>query len=145
MQTHHQIINIPTHKNFEVIDISNPLQAVIEQSTVQNGIISITSQHTTTAITVNEYEERLLVDIEQHFAKLAPSELPYLHNDLHLRDVPEDEPENAHAHLIAMMTGNSESIAIVDGKPVLGTYQSVMLLELDGPRKRKISIQVVGA
>ncbi|MFC1750579.1 secondary thiamine-phosphate synthase enzyme YjbQ [Pseudomonadota bacterium] len=145
MQTNHQFLRIHTQKNFEIIDITKALQTFVNNSGIQNGIMAVTSQHTTTAVSVNECEERLLVDIEQYFGKLAPADQPYLHNDLHLRDVPEDEPENAHSHLIAMMTGNSESIAVSDGKLVLGTYQSVMLLELDGPRERKVSVQIMGA
>ena len=90
------------------------------------------------------FHQMLPPDIDSYFSKLAPADDKYLHNDLHLRDVPPDEPENAHSHLIAMMLGNSETLAIVEGAAVLGTYQSLMALELDGPRERKISIQVMG-
>ena len=102
------------------------------------------SRHTTTALAVNEYEERLLEDIKTYLRKLAPESEPYLHNDLHLRDVPEDEPINAHSHLMAITLNNSEVIPIVDGKLALGTYQSVMLLELDGPRQRQVFLQISG-
>lgn len=144
MKTAHQHIVIATQNNFQIIDVTAKIQAFVDNSGVSNGLVAITSQHTTTAISVNENEARLLTDIEQFFAKLAPADLPYLHNDLHLRDVPEDEPENAHSHLIAMMTGNNETVAVVAGKLMLGTYQSIMMLELDGPRERKISVQVIG-
>jgi secondary thiamine-phosphate synthase enzyme len=101
-------------------------------------------RHTTTAVAINEYEERLLEDIKNHFQKLAPPTEKYLHNDLHLRDVPLDEPINAHSHLIAMMLNNSETIPIVDGKLALGTWQSVLFIELDGPRRRSVLIQISG-
>jgi thiamine phosphate synthase YjbQ (UPF0047 family) len=55
-----------------------------------------------------------------------------------------DEPENAHSHLAAMLLGSSEVISLVDGDLVLGQYQSVMLIELDGPRRRKVNVQVYG-
>lgn len=54
------------------------------------------------------------------------------------------EPENAHAHLLAMLTGSSESIPVVDGQLMLGTWQSVLLLDLDGPRTRKVALQFSG-
>ncbi len=70
--------------------------------------------------------------------------LPCLHNDLHLRDVPPDEPINAHSHLMAMMLSTSEVIPIVDGKLALGTWQSLLFFELDGPRKRTVFVQISG-
>ena len=144
MHVKHQVLTLESKQSFQIIDITVQVNEAIRETGIKNGIAIITSQHTTTALTVNEYEERLLVDIEQFFVKLAPADAKYLHNDLHLRDVPPDEPENAHSHLAAMLLGNHESIAIVDGKLQLGTYQSVMLVELDGARSRKVSIQLVG-
>ncbi|MEW8001052.1 MAG: YjbQ family protein, partial [Candidatus Thiodiazotropha endolucinida] len=76
---------------------------------------------------------------------IASPEGSYKHNDLHLRiNIPPDEPENAHAHLIAMMLGNSETVSLHDGALVLGRYQSILLLEMDGPRERACAVQVVG-
>lgn len=95
-------------------------------------------------LVINEDESRLLQDIKVYLTKLAPPTESYLHNDLHLRDVPPDEPENAHSHLMAMTLSTSEVIPIVDGKLALGTYQSLMLVELDGPRKRTFFVQVWG-
>jgi len=67
------------------------------------------------------------------------------HNDIHLRDCPPHEPENAHSHLIAMLLGSSEVIPILDGELDLGRWQSVMLVELDGPRQRTVSVRLFGA
>jgi hypothetical protein len=54
------------------------------------------------------------------------------------------EPENAHSHLLSMLIGNSETIPVVDGELALGTWQSVMLVVLAGPRTRTLGVQVVG-
>ena len=67
-----------------------------------------------------------------------------MHNDIELRDCPEDEPENAHSHLAAMLLGSSESIPVVDGELQLGNWQSVLFIELDGPRERSITLQLWG-
>ena len=100
-------------------------------------------QHTTTALVVNENEERLLADIEAFFLQLAPADRPYRHNDLHLRPgIPPDEPRNAHSHLIALMLGNHLSLPVVAGRLGLGRYQSVLLVELDGPRTRQVLVQL---
>lgn len=54
------------------------------------------------------------------------------------------EPINAHSHLLAMMLGNSESIPVADGQLMLGTWQSVLVVELDGPRDRTVALQFTG-
>jgi len=100
--------------------------------------------HTTTAIAINENEPRLVEDVRAFLHRLIPPNDRYLHNDIALRDCPPDEPENAHSHLAAMLLGSSEVIALVEGQLQLGQYQSVMLYELDGSRKRKVNVQVYG-
>jgi thiamine phosphate synthase YjbQ (UPF0047 family) len=56
----------------------------------------------------------------------------------------DQEPINAHSHLISMLLGSSESIPVVDGAMVIGQWQSVLLVDLDGPRDRSIGIQLIG-
>ena len=137
-------LHISTEDNIWFYNLTPDLQTLITESSVQNGQILIFSRHTTTAVAVNEWEERLLEDIKAYLRRLAPPSGKYLHNDLHLRVVPPDEPENAHSHLMALMLNNSEVIPIVDGKLMLGTYQAALLVELDGPRQRTVHIQISG-
>ncbi len=79
----------------------------------------------------------------------------YLHNDLHVREAPADwpgghaawvaqEPINAHSHLLSILIGNTQTVPVSKGNLCIGTWQSVLLVELDGPRKRSVGIQVVG-
>lgn len=117
---------------------------MITSTSIENGQALVFSRHTTTALAINENEIRLLEDIKVFLQKLAPESDRYLHNDLHLRDVPEDEPINAHSHLMAMILSTSEVIPIVDGKLALGTWQSILFFELDGPRKRTVFLQISG-
>jgi secondary thiamine-phosphate synthase enzyme len=56
----------------------------------------------------------------------------------------DQEPINAHSHLLSMLVGSSESIPVVDGTMVIGQWQSVMLVDLDGPRDRTVGIQLMG-
>ena len=90
------------------------------QSGIRNGFLTITSQHTTTAVCINENEQRLLQDVKTFLTRLIPPQDKYLHNDIALRDCPEDEPENAHSHLAAMLLGSSEVVPLSQGKLVLG-------------------------
>ena len=103
----------------------------------------MSGMHTTTAVIVNELEERLILDLEKWLKELAPPLQGYKHDDLNLRDnISEDEPKNAHAHMQALLLGNDVSVPFNDGKLQLGQYQDVILVELDGPRKRNVVISV---
>ncbi|MCG7980531.1 MAG: secondary thiamine-phosphate synthase enzyme YjbQ [Candidatus Thiodiazotropha sp.] len=145
MSNCYKILNISTGRPFEVCDITEQVESVVRESGVLEGTVAITSLHTTCAISVNENEERLFEDIRNFFLTIASPEGSYKHNDLHLRiNIPPDEPENAHAHLIAMILGNGETVPLHDGALVLGRYQSILLLEMDGPRERTYAVQVVG-
>lgn len=137
-------IELDTGQGISLHDLMADIRDAVADSGIRNGFITVTSQHTTTAITINEHEARLLEDVKAFLVRLIPPGDRYLHNDIHLRDCPLDEPENAHSHLAAMLLGSSGVISLVDGDLVLGQYQSVMLIELDGPRRRKVNVQVYG-
>ena len=140
-----KIIKIETKEGINIYNLTPQIQESIAETSIINGQALIFSRHTTTAIAINENEERLLEDIKIKLKKFFPENDSYLHNDLHLRDVPPDEPINAHSHLMAMMLLNtSEVIPIIDGKLALGTWQSVLFFDLDGPRKREIFVQISG-
>ena len=144
MKIINEIIEIETDLGINIHNITPQVEAILAATKIKNGRVIVFVRHTTTAVAINEYEVRLLQDIKNHFTLIAPADAKYLHNDLHLRDVPPDEPENAHSHLIALMLNNSETIPIVDGKLALGTYQSILFFELDGARKRNILVQITG-
>ncbi|WP_026731576.1 secondary thiamine-phosphate synthase enzyme YjbQ [Fischerella sp. PCC 9605] len=140
-----KFIEVETKQGINIHNITPQIETLIFSTSIQNGQVLVFSRHTTTALAINEYEERLLEDIKVFLEKLAPASERYLHNDLHFRkNIPPDEPMNAHSHLMAMMLNNSEVIPIVDGKLALGTYQSVLFFELDGPRKRTVFCQISG-
>jgi len=145
MAIFNRTIEIKTTAGINIHNITPHIQDLITATPIKNGQALVFSRHTTTALAINEYEERLLTDIQVYLHKLAPESDRYLHNDLHLRpNIPPDEPMNAHSHLMAMTMSTSEVIPIVDGKLALGTYQSVLFLELDGARNRTIFCQISG-
>ena len=146
-----------TQNGVAFTDLNNICNEMISKRGIKNGQIIVHSRHTTTAVTINEYEERLVDDARQFLLKLVPPLYPYLHNDLHVRFPPDDdrwkstveewraqEPLNAHSHLIAMLLGQSVTVPICDGKMTLGTWQSILFVELDGERERTVGIQVSG-
>jgi len=141
----HFTLSLATEAAVSCHDITAELNARLEASGLQSGVMVAVAQHTTTALVINEAEERLMADIADYFSSLVRADHPWRHNDLHLRDVPADEPRNAHSHLIALMLGSQLSVPIVGGRLALGRYQSVMLVELDGPRQRQVLVQLLGS
>ncbi|NES05647.1 MAG: YjbQ family protein [Okeania sp. SIO2F4] len=139
-----ELLEIETAPGIQIYNITPQVIDVLTKTGITDGQVIVFSRHTTTALAINENEERLIEDLKVYLRKLAPESDKYLHNDLHLRDVPPDEPINAHSHLMAMTLNNSEVIPVVSGKLALGTWQSVLFFELDGPRKRNLLVQVNG-
>ena len=144
MSVINELVELETESGIGVYNLTPYLTKILESSRVKNGQVLVFSRHTTTALAINEYEERLLEDIKVYLKKLAPPSDKYLHNDLHLRIVPPDEPMNAHSHLMAMTLSTSEVIPVIEGQLALGTYQSVLFFDLDGPRKRTVLVQISG-
>lgn len=140
----HQILTLTTKPGISVQNLTLQLQDAVASSKVSNGQLLVFVRHTTTALVINEDEERLIRDLKQHLARLAPPAGRYFHNDLHLRTVPDDEPINAHSHLMAIMLSTSEVVPIMNGNLMLGTWQSVLFLDLDGPRERTVYLQISG-
>ncbi len=140
----HHRLELQTAGSFCCHDITPELQDQIDRSGIRDGLLVAVGQHTTTALALNENEERLFSDIQRFFLDLAPPDRPWLHNDLHLRQgIPPDEPRNAHAHLIALMLGNQLTLPVVEGKLGIGRWQSVLLVELDGPRHRQVLLSLL--
>lgn len=149
----HHLLQITTAAGIQIYDITAQIQEFISKSGLKNGQVLVFSRHTTTALAINENEPRLFEDVKVYLKMLAPEGKltlgaiahAYLHNDLHLRpNIPANEPMNAHSHLMAMTLSTSEVIPVIDGRLALGTYQSVLLFELDGPRDRTVFLQIMG-
>ena len=144
MNASRRTIEVDTPVGIGVLDLTPQIRDYVTATGIRNGMLVVTSRRATTALAINENESRLIEDLKGFLEELVPSQRPYLHNDIHLRDCPADEPENARSHLMAMLLGSSEAIPIVDGQLDLGTWQSVLLIELDGPRTRGVSVYAYG-
>ncbi len=141
----HNIIELDTGAGIQIYNLTPQIEAALAATPILNGQVLVFSRHTTTALAINECEDRLLEDMKTYLRKLAPEGDRYLHNDLHLRpNIPPDEPKNAHSHLMAITLSSSEVIPVVSGNLALGTYQSILFFELDGPRHRSVSLQISG-
>ncbi len=136
-------IEVETGKGIDYYDLTPRLRELVAGHGLSDGLAVVSCGHTTTALVVNENEPRLLEDLRRFLTRLAPPGVGYLHDDIALRDCPPDEPENAHSHLAAMMLNSTEVIAVSAGELVLGQWQSLLLVELDGPRQRRVRVQLL--
>ena len=94
---------------------------------------------------MNENEPGLLRDALALLERLAPRGAGYAHDELHLRPgVPPDERPNGHAHAKALLLRTAETVNVAAGRLQLGTWQRVLLVELDGPREREVSLLALG-
>ena len=126
-------IKIDTNKNFEIIDITSKINELID---IDEGIISIFSRHSTSAIVVNENESGLLSDLEFMLNNLVSDKFSYQHDRI---------DNNARSHLKSFLLSSSECLPIKNGRLDLGTWQSVFFIELDGPRaNRTVTLTMVG-
>ena len=127
-------MDIQTTTRTELIDITDRVRAAVKESGIKDGICVISTRHTTSGITVNENERGLRADILEMLETLVPENKSYAHNQI---------DNNADSHLRAVLLGNSATIPIEDGHLVLGTWQSIFFVELDGPRNRSVNVKIV--
>jgi secondary thiamine-phosphate synthase enzyme len=142
----HNRLRFTTRFPTEFIDLTDHLEKIVVGAGVASGIVNVQTLHTTTAILVNEHEPLLLGDFERILESAAPGHARYQHDDKAARTVnlTNDERPNGHAHCRALLLPCSVALNVANGRLVLGKWQRVFLVELDGPREREISVLVVG-
>jgi len=129
------MMEIVTSRQIEIVDITDGIERYVNDCGREKGICLVYSLHTTTALIINEADEALLNDILKLMEKIAPQAAGYQHDR---------GDGNAHAHLRAALLGNSVIIPIENGGLALGTWQRILFIEMDGPRKRRLSIRIIG-
>ncbi|MDD1735377.1 MAG: secondary thiamine-phosphate synthase enzyme YjbQ [Methanothrix sp.] len=129
------MMEIVTSRQIEIVDITDGIERYVNDCGREKGICLVYSLHTTTALIINEADEALLNDILNLMERIAPQAAGYQHDR---------GDGNAHAHLRAALLGNSVIIPIEKGGLALGTWQRILFIEMDGPRKRRLSIRIIG-
>lgn len=124
---------VQSRRRTEFIKLDAQVAKVIQQSAVQDGICTIYVPHTTAGVTINEGADPDVVsDALARLAHLVPRDAGYAHGE-----------GNADSHIKAMLVGASATVLVKDGKPLLGTWQSIFFCEFDGPRARRVLVKVV--
>ena len=146
MRVHHETVELETEGGVQFIDITDQIAEIVNDSGILDGWVNIQTQHTTTAIIVNEHEPLLLEDMKDLLERFAPQQHAYRHNDFNVRTVnmqPDEQP-NGHSHCRALFLRASETLNVVEGKLNLGRWQRIFFIELDCPRLRSVSVMVMG-
>ena len=126
-------MNIQTTSHTQLIDITASLNQEIADTGIDTGVCMVYSQHTTTAIIINENEPGLKEDILKLINVIVPQD-GYAHDRI---------DNNARSHLQAVILGNSVCIPVENGGLALGIWQSVFFVELDGPRTRRFTVRII--
>jgi secondary thiamine-phosphate synthase enzyme len=142
-----RVLTVVTHDPIQLVDITDAVAAFVRQARLKDGLVHVFSRHTTAAVRIQEDEPLLLEDLRRFLARLAPPDGDYGHNDFRVRTqhMHPDERPNGHAHCLQLLLGSSESVPVMNGGLLLGAWQRLFLVELDGPRpQREVLVQVLG-
>ncbi|HNW96034.1 MAG TPA: secondary thiamine-phosphate synthase enzyme YjbQ [Anaerolineaceae bacterium] len=138
----HKSNTVLTSQYNQFILITGEVAAAIKESGVRNGIVAVTSNHTTAGIMVNEALECLESDIDDALQRLIPENHPYAHSRI-LRSYG-STAGNPTGHLKAMLTGYHCLFPVVEGEILKGSAQEIYFMEFDGPSQRTYTITVQG-
>lgn len=130
-----EVLELETTDKVEIIDITDNINAAIAESGLRKGLVNIYSKHSTSGVFINENESGLLEDFKDIIQLIIPTNGNYQHNRI---------DNNADSHLRSFLIGCNETIPLEEAKLNLGTWQSVLFLEFDGPRTREIIINIIG-
>jgi secondary thiamine-phosphate synthase enzyme len=131
------ILRMDTPGNGHIVDITDGVASVIRTTGVERGVVTVFATGSTVAVTTMEYEPGAVRDLQALLDRLIPARGDYEHNR-------RNHDTNAHAHLRAAVIGPSETVPLVDGRLILGTWQQLVLIDFDdGPRTRTVTVQVL--
>jgi secondary thiamine-phosphate synthase enzyme len=124
---------LTTHKRCQMLNITDKVRSIVDQSGVTDGKVLVFCPHTTAAITINENADPLVIDdILLTLEELIPQHrCGYRHSE-----------GNSDAHVKSSLVGTSETLILKNGRLVLGTWQGIYFCEFDGPRTRQVHVQI---
>ncbi|GAB4377261.1 MAG: secondary thiamine-phosphate synthase enzyme YjbQ [Calditrichia bacterium] len=125
-----------TEKKREYINVTPQVEAVVERSGVQEGMVLVSAMHITAGVYVNDAESGLIQDIDEWLEKLAPFNRNYRHH--------RTGETNGDAHLKNLLVHHQVIVPITNGRLDLGPWQQIYYAEFDGQRRKRMIIKVMG-
>jgi len=136
LKTFAKVLTVSTREKYQLIDLTESVEKIVSESNMKTGLCLVHASHATAAIVCNEHESGLINDILRKVKEIFPPSAGYLHDRI---------DDNASSHIASALIGASRTFPVQEGRLVRGTWQNVFLLELDGPRPRRIvNIHIVG-
>ena len=131
-------IKLQTEGEGDMIDMTSQLSNIVKESKIKNGTVTIFVSGSTAAVTTIEYESGLIHDFPVMLSRIVPKGIEYEHDNTW-------HDGNGHSHVRSSLIGPSITIPIIHGKLTLGTWQQVVLLEMDTrSRNRTVILQIMG-
>ena len=138
MSVYQEEVDVKTGGEGDILDITDLVENVVRKSGIKNGVVHVFAIGSTAALSTMEYEPGLKRDLPEALERIAPKNAEYKH---HLRW----GDYNGHSHVRATILGPSLSVPVRDGRLILGTWQQIILIELDvRARSRRIMVTVMG-
>jgi len=136
LKTFARALTVSTKEKYQLIDLTESVEKIVSESNVGTGLCLVHASHATAAIVCNEHESGLVNDILRKVKEIFPPGAGYLHDRI---------DDNASSHIASALIGASRTFPVQEGQLVRGTWQNIFLLELDGPRPRRIvNVHIVG-
>jgi secondary thiamine-phosphate synthase enzyme len=133
-----KIVQLRSSKENDIIDFTEQTSEALKESKLENGIVTAFVSGSTAAITTIEYEPGLRYDFPKMLSRIIPKDIQYHHDETW-------HDGNGHSHVRASLIGPSISIPFLNGQLILGTWQQIVMLELDTRlRERVITLQILG-
>lgn len=136
-----RIVDWITNDRLQLLNITERINEIVRKSGVRDGLVHLQSLHTTSAVFLNEWQDALLHDVRGFLERMVEREQYYRHNDPQHSDC---ERKNADSHLRGMLMGQTLCLQVRNASVLLGTWQSIIFAEFDGPRSRSLAVQVSG-
>ena len=124
--------NVSTKDRYQLIDITDKVEEIVKESKIKNGSVLIFVPHSTAAVLLTENEPGLKQDWLNIFKKMV-SGVDFLHDQI---------DNNADSHILSGLVGQGKVMPIENGNIIRGTWQQIFLAEFDGPRTRKIIVNI---
>ena len=126
-------LDVKSRSRTEFIDLTTDIRELLRRANVNNGVCHLFVLHTTAGITVNEgADPAVQQDMNAFLNRLVPKDHNFTHSE-----------GNSDAHIKSTLVGTSQTLLVENGKPLLGTWQSVYFCEFDGPRQRKVAVKII--
>lgn len=133
-----KVVQLRSSKENDIIDVTKQTSYALRESGLNNGIINVFVAGSTAAITTIEYEPGLRHDFPKMLSRIAPKDIRYRHDETW-------HDGNGHSHVRASLVGPSLTVPFSNGVLILGTWQQIVMLEMDTkPRERVLTIQILG-